>query len=236
MSIRSNESVAASTVSADVAAAYDAWSAHYDQDDNPMIAMADAALAELLPRVAGWSVLELGCGTGRNAAALLAADAARYVGVDVSAGMLAQARARVNDPRAAWIEADLVDDRVADDTTRAVDLVLISLVLEHIAALPPVIARAVRALAPGGLLRIHEIHPDLRATGTQAHYRDGDRDVPVASYPHTSDDFRAAVAAAGLSLVSVTDRIATDDDLARSRKLGKHLGRPVLIEITARRD
>jgi len=217
---------------ATVAAAYDVWSATYDHDDNPMIAMADRALAAVLPRAAGWSVLELGCGTGRNAAALLAAGAARYVGVDVSAGMLAHARARVADPRATWIEADLVAELPG---VGACDLVLFSLVLEHVAELPPVIARAAAALAPGGVVRIHEIHPLLRAGGTQAHYRADGRDVPVASFPHTVEDWRAAIAAAGLVATAITDGIATEADLGRSGKLAKHLGRPVLIELEARR-
>jgi SAM-dependent methyltransferase len=216
----------------EVAASYDVWSATYDRDDNPMIAMADRALSCLVPHIAGARVLELGCGTGRNAAALLAAGAAQYVGIDASAGMLAQARRRTADHRATWLHADLLDER---PDVHGVDLVLFSLVLEHVATLPPAFARAAAALVTGGLVCALEIHPSLRAAGTQAHFRVGEREVPVPSYPHTAADYAAAVAAAGLDLVTTTDWFATRDDLAASRKLGKHLGKPVLMTLSARR-
>jgi SAM-dependent methyltransferase len=216
----------------EVAASYDAWSATYDRDDNPMIAMADRALSCLMPHVAGARVLELGCGTGRNAAALLAGGAAQYVGVDGSAGMLAQARRRIGDHRATWIHADLLDELPG---VHGIDLVLFSLVLEHVSPLAPAFARAASALVSGGLVCALEIHPSLRAGGTQAHFRIGDREVPVVSYPHTTDDYATAVAAAGLDLVTTTDWYATRADLTASRKLGKHLGRPVLMTLSARR-
>lgn len=51
-------------------------------------------------------VVDAGCGAGRDVAALVARGF-RCVGVDVSSGMLARARARVLDPRAKWLHADM---------------------------------------------------------------------------------------------------------------------------------
>jgi SAM-dependent methyltransferase len=216
-----------------LAAGYDLWSSTYDQYDNPMVVMADAALRELLPRVAGWRILELGCGTGRNAVALLEAGAAAYVGVDVSPGMLDRARARLADRRVTFIQADLLDPLPQH---QGFTLVLFSLVLEHVHAqqIPHVFSRAAAALAPGGLVRAHEIHPELRAGGTQAHFRTAEGDVLLTSHPHTAADLRAGLATAGLELVTQTDRYASTADVAASAKLAKHLGRPFLIELTAR--
>lgn len=214
---------------------YDAWSATYDHDDNPMIAMAEVALAERLTRLAGRRVLELGCGTGRNAAALLAAGVTRYVGIDGSAGMLARACERITDPRASWLHGDLFDEGLVAPDAAAFDAVLFSLVLEHVAALGPAFARARTALAPGGHVIALEIHPALRAGGTQAHFWADGQEVALASYPHTVASLREAVGDAGLELVSVTDRHATSADVARCRKLAKHGGRPILVEVVARR-
>jgi ubiquinone/menaquinone biosynthesis C-methylase UbiE len=216
----------------ETSAGYDVWSSTYDQDDNPMIVMADRALADLLPHVRGQRVLELGCGTGRNADALLAAGAASYVGVDGSAGMLARACERITDPRASWVLGDLLDHALAPG---AYDLVLFSLVLEHVAAPAAALTRAASALVPGGVVRAHEIHPQLRAGGTQAHYVAGGVEVPLASFAHTVASLCEAAVAAGLELVSTTDRYATAIERARSAKLAKHRGRPVLLELTARR-
>jgi SAM-dependent methyltransferase len=216
-------------------AGYDAWSATYDRDDNPMVAMAEQALADRLPRLAGRRVLELGCGTGRNADALLAAGVSRYVGIDGSAGMLARACERIADARASWLHGDLFDEGVVTPDAGGFDLVLFSLVLEHVAALAPAFARARTALAPGGQVLALEIHPELRAGGTQAHFWADGQEVALASYPHTVASLRDAVAGAGLELVSTTDRHATSADVARCRKLAKHGGRAVLLELVARR-
>src|SRR5687767_14151773 len=82
------------TTPSSVFSGYDLWSTAYDELDNPLVAMAERALAELLPGLRGQRVVELGCGTGRNAGPVLAAGARAYHGVDGSAGMLARARDR----------------------------------------------------------------------------------------------------------------------------------------------
>ena len=79
--------------------AYDLWARSYDAHDNPLVAQSELPLAELTPVLSGKRVLELGCGTGRLAPAILAAGATEYVGVDGSSGMLERART-LQDPRA----------------------------------------------------------------------------------------------------------------------------------------
>jgi len=51
-------------------------------------------------------VVDAGCGAGRDVAALVSRGF-RCVGVDISSGMLARAHARVLDPRATWLPADI---------------------------------------------------------------------------------------------------------------------------------
>src|SRR5688572_9640916 len=142
---------------------YDRWSAHYDHNANPMVSATGWSLATWPLDVAGARVLELGCGTGRHAAAVLAAGARSYTGVDGSAGMLEVARTAVAHPRCTWVLASL--DAVPP-LGEPFDAALIVLVLEHIADLAPVFGAAAAALRPGGALRIAEIHPDLVAGGT----------------------------------------------------------------------
>lgn len=52
------------------------------------------------------SIVDAGCGAGRDVAALVARGFS-CVGVDISAGMLARARGRVLDARATWLWADI---------------------------------------------------------------------------------------------------------------------------------
>ena len=116
----------------DVRAAYDAWAQTYDAIDNPMIAQAAAVLDARAAWFTGARVLELGCGTGRNAAACLSHGARGYTGVDASPGMLAIARSRYTDPRTRWIEADMCSGARTAARDAGFDLVLICLVLEHV--------------------------------------------------------------------------------------------------------
>lgn len=54
----------------------------------------------------GHPVVDAGCGAGRDMAAMIA-HGFPCIGVDLSAGMLAQAQARVRDPAATWLNADI---------------------------------------------------------------------------------------------------------------------------------
>lgn len=222
-------------MSADCIAAYDRWAATYDAIDNPLIAEAVVAVDERAAWLRDARVLELGCGTGRNGVVALAAGARRYVGVDGSRGMLAEARRRVDDARAGWIEGDLIDGARRAAADERFDVALICLVLEHVAAAAPVIAAAAAALDGGGRLLAIELHPALHAAGVGANFRAGDEEVRLPSFRHDGDELRDATCAAGLRDATVRDRVPSAAALARSAKLSRYAGRAVLLELTATR-
>lgn len=85
--------------------------------------------------------LEIGCGSGRIYGALAAAglvNPATYLGMDVSANMLAIAQARY--PEVAWVTGD-----VHELPARAADTVLCIQVLQHLPAYHDALARLVAA-------------------------------------------------------------------------------------------
>jgi ubiquinone/menaquinone biosynthesis C-methylase UbiE len=215
-------------------AAYDDWAATYDSIDNPVVAEAAVVVDERAAWFSGARVLELGCGTGRNAARCLAAGADRYVGVDASVGMLTIARRKLDDPRVSWLDADLISgaQRAMQDG-RGFDVVLLCLVLEHIEDVAPVIDAAAAALARGGRLLIVELHPALHDRGVGANFRIGEREVRLPSFRHTVDELATALARAGLTPLLSADRCPTPIALARSRKLARYAGHPVVLEIAA---
>lgn len=92
------------------------------------------------------SALDLGCGTGL-CAALLAPRVDRLTGVDLSAGMLKQARSLGIYRR--LVQADLVDHLRATDERH--DLVLAADVFIYIGDLAPVFEAVRRVLEPGGV-------------------------------------------------------------------------------------
>lgn len=208
---------------------YDRWARGYDALDNPMVAATAWAMDRVPLGAAGLDVIELGCGTGRNVARVLAEGARSYTGVDGSAGMLARAIEGCTDPRCSFVRADL--DALAVPAA-GFDLALIVLVLEHVADLAPVIAGAARALPPGGRLRVVEIHGDLVATGTNAHFEDDAGAVRFTSFAHSVAALRAAVA--GAAAVEVREYAADGALLDAVPALSKHRGRNVVVDLEAR--
>lgn len=214
---------------AETASGYDAWSETYDEAGNPMVAASEWALDRAPLDCAGLDVVELGCGTGRHLARVLAAGARSYLGVDPSRGMLERARARFVDPRARFLEGDATALAPA-----SCDLVLVVLVLEHVTDLAGTMRAIARALRPRGRLRIVEIHPSLVAAGTVAHFAAGDAEVRFASTAHEVPALRAAIADAGMDVTSLAEHAASGELLEAVPRLGKHRDRRVLLEVTAR--
>ncbi len=179
-------------------------------------------------------VVELGCGTGRHASRLIAEGARAYVGVDGSAGMLEIARARTRDARCTWELAGL---EAVPELGEPFDVALLVLVLEHVVDLAPPFDAVARALRPGGVLRIVEIHPELVGAGTVAHFHDDQgAEIRFTSVAHPVDEVVGALEVAGLAIGRLDEQIADDALLARVPRLAKHRGRRVLLDVTARRS
>jgi SAM-dependent methyltransferase len=214
--------------------AYDRWAAHYDDDPNPLVAATAWVLAQAPLAVAGARVLELGCGTGRHAAGLLAAGARAYVGVDGSDGMLEVARAKQADPRARWITAELTALPPPARLDEApCQVALIVLVLEHLTELDGLLGGAARWLLPGATLRIVELHPERIAAGTVAHYADGGVEHRFASVAHDEPAVRAALGRTGFVDVTTRTWLADAALVAAVPRLAKHAGRPVVLDVSA---
>lgn len=86
--------------------AYDSWSETYDRDRNLTRDLDHEVTRSTLASLRFSSVLEIGCGTGKNTA-LLAAIAARVHAVDFSDGMLAKAKEKVSSDNVTFTVADL---------------------------------------------------------------------------------------------------------------------------------
>jgi len=181
------------------AVAYDRWSSFYDTYPNPTVAMDEAAFPALWRHLRGARVLEIGCGTGRHTRKLVAADN-RVTAIDISPGMLAEARRKLATASVTFIEADFASyDGLAPG---AFDAVIASLVVEHVRDLAPFFARVASVLRSGGELFLSELHPDRSARGSAAHFADKvtGEDVRRESFPHTEAQRRNAATAAGLGV------------------------------------
>lgn len=136
-------------------ALFDAVAAQYDDwYRTPLGAYADriekAMVLDLAAPCPGEAAVDLGSGTGQYALAL-AARGVRVTGVDISAPMLARARARARETglTVQWIEADV---RAVPLPSASFDLAVMVTVLEFVPEPGRAVAEAVRLLRPGGRL------------------------------------------------------------------------------------
>ncbi len=113
----------------------------------------EAALIAIIGDRPFRNLLDLGTGTGRMLE-LLAPRAARVVGVDQSAAMLALARARIDQAGLRHVSLRQGDIYAPPVERDAYDLVVIHQVLHFLDDPARALAEAARALAPGGRLAV----------------------------------------------------------------------------------
>ncbi|ATR20172.1 SAM-dependent methyltransferase [Roseomonas mucosa] len=210
-----------------VAEAYDLWAGTYDTQDNPMVFGASRIVEGLAGEVRGRDVVEFGCGTGRNLARLRAGGAASLTGLDLSAGMLDQARRR--GPDFHLLRHDMSQPVALPDASA--DLALFCLSLEHMADLLPPLREARRLLRPRGEVRIVEIHPFLSLGGTGAHFQAGGREIRMPTVAHGFADYLNGFAALELRLLACREWRPRDFGGALpDRVLKRGPDHPLLVE------
>ncbi len=137
------------------------------------------------------SLLDLGCGTGL-AGQVFRPFAARLVGVDLSAAMIARAEAKGDYDR--LVVANLAAF-LSDEIAKAAkyDLVVAADVFVYVNDLAPVLADIARVLAPRGVV----------AFTVETHSDAGVALLPTLRFAHSEPYLREIIAAAGLKLLAL---------------------------------
>ena len=162
---------------------YERWAGIYDKTPNPLLALEECHLVNVLPNLVGSNVLDLGCGTGRWLARLLSRGASSVVGIDLSPAMLGVARG------SAGIRERLVLGDVLHLPFQAstFDFVLSSFALNHIKNLQVIAQELARAMKLDGRLLISEMHPEACARGWRPGFRDIRGAVWVKTVSHSAE-------------------------------------------------
>jgi predicted TPR repeat methyltransferase len=137
------------------------------------------------------SLLDLGCGTGL-AGQVFRLFAGRFVGVDLSAAMVARAEAKGDyDRLVVGNLAAFLSDEIAKDAKY--DLVLAADVFVYVSDLAPVLADITRVLAPRGVV----------AFTVETHSGAGVTLLPTLRFAHGERYLRDVMAVAGLELLAL---------------------------------
>lgn len=212
----------------DVATGYDGWAPTYEQT---VMDEMDLALLDRL-RTPDWArvrrAADLGCGTGRTAGWLRGQGISHIDGVDVSAGMLAGARERGG--HTTLTQADVRATGLPDG---AYDLVISSLIDEHLPELDPYYTEAFRLAAPGARLVMVCFHPQfMMVTGMPTHYTAASGEpLAISTHLHLFSDHVTAARAAGWTLDEAAEALIDEAWLARKPKWAHLLGQPFTMAL-----
>jgi SAM-dependent methyltransferase len=216
----------------DVRTGYGEWVPTYE--DTVQDAMDIALLDELSqPTWEGVGrVADLGCGTGRTAAWLRRHGVGPIDGVDLTPEMLAVARERGLHER--LIEADVAATGLESG---AYDLVIASLVDEHLRALEPLYAEAARLVRPGGHLVVVAFHPHfIMASGMPTHFKSvSGEPVAIETHVHLISEHVRSGLEAGFTLAEMHEGVVDERWLELKPKWEPFRGHTVSMALAWRR-
>ncbi len=188
--------------------AYNQWSQIYDSNENLTRDLDQKTLQNFLEHKTFDSILEIGCGTGKNTL-LLVQKGRRVHALDFSQGMIEKAREKVQAGNIRFDMADLTKRWPCEDS--AYDFITCNLVLEHIEDLGHIFSEAARTLQPGGQFFINELHPFKQYGGTKARFEQAGQMVEVEAFVHHISDFIHAAQSHELKLVSLDEYWHAED-------------------------
>ncbi len=143
----------------DSAEAFSAWAEAYDQQQNPLLALEERYLKQLLPNIAGRDILDAGCGTGRWLAQLSLLKPRSLHGVDPSPEMLAKAASK-HIPHTRLSVSSCISLPSEDSS---VDVLLSSFVLSYVDDLNSAVREFARVARPGCEIFLSDMHPETAA-------------------------------------------------------------------------
>jgi ubiquinone/menaquinone biosynthesis C-methylase UbiE len=182
--------------------AYNDWSETYDTDQNLTRDLDQKVTREALASQHFDSILEIGCGTGKNTS-FLAQTGEIVHAVDFSQGMIEKAREKVQAENVRFSMMDITQKWNVEN--QSFDLIVCNLVLEHIEDLDFIFSEAARVLKDKGKFFINELHPFKQYEGKKARFYIDEKTIEVEAFVHHISDFFNAATTKGLALVKLNE-------------------------------
>jgi len=187
---------------------YNQWSDTYDEVENKTRDLEKKAGQQMLSPIPFASVLELGCGTGKNTD-WLQQRATQLLAVDLSEGMLSKARAKISSDRVRFQQADLT--KPWDFVKEKVDLITCSLILEHIENLSFIFGQASNVQHDGGYVYLCELHPYKQYAGSKARFQTAEGLQVLECFVHHISDYTKAALQNGFAVTALEEWFDEDN-------------------------
>ena len=182
--------------------AYNIWANQYDTNENRTRDLDKISTIETLTKYNFESVLELGCGTGKNTKWLLE-KAKHIIGLDFSQEMLNKAKEKISDERVIFRRADLTENWKIDNNFA--DLITCSLTLEHIKNLNHIFNQANLKIKNNGIFFISELHPFKQYSGSKAKYETENGTKELEVYIHHISEYIGDAKNNGFEIVEMKE-------------------------------
>jgi len=177
--------------------AYNNWSESYDHIDNYTRELDQIATKKMLADLHFNTVLEIGCGTGKNTT-LLSKISKTVHAIDFSASMIKKAVEKTNSKNVKFTVADITQKWPCGDSS--VDFITSNLVLEHIRDLSFIFSEANRSLGKNRCFFVSELHPFRQYQGKKARFEHNGQTVEIQAFIHNITDFIQAATDNGFML------------------------------------
>ncbi|GAA2349633.1 class I SAM-dependent methyltransferase [Saccharopolyspora halophila] len=215
----------------DVRTGYGEWVESYEDtvEDVMDLALLERLVDPVWPEVE--RAADLGCGTGRTAKWLRDKGVARIDGVDITPEMLDLARRRGVHDR--LVEGDAISTGLP---SASYDLVICSLIDEHLDDLRPLYREARRLAAPNAAFVLATFHPHfIMTSGMPTHYTNAaGEDVAISTNVHLISDHANAGLQAGWRLAELQEGVIDDAWVAVKPKWAKFRDHPISAAYTWR--
>jgi ubiquinone/menaquinone biosynthesis C-methylase UbiE len=171
------------------------WSASYDDDPNPLLALGMRVLSERLGPLQGLRVIDVACGTGAWMSAAVV-DGANVVGVDLCEEMLAAAALKAGlNGRLALAHADRLP--VVDGS---VDLAVCSFAVSYFPSVSGALAEMARVVRSGGRVVVADLHAAANDAGWKRAFRSEGCVYEIEHQSHSANQLNAAAEQLALRL------------------------------------
>jgi malonyl-CoA O-methyltransferase len=181
----------------------------------------EAAMKALFPKLAGQTVLDLACGSGRYGLIAAAEGASNVIGLDNSPAMLQQNHTRLK---------ALSSTEHIPLASASADVVLCGLALGHLQSLDASMREISRVLNPEGIALVSDFHPFIFLNGQQRTFTTPDgQTYAVEHYVHLYADYHRAAGQAGLKIDAVLEPRLGETQAVRFAEAGTQTGTPIII-------
>ncbi len=182
--------------------AYNIWAEQYDSNDNKTRDLEGLALREVLAKINFENCLEVGCGTGKNTKWLVE-NCKEVIAIDFSEKMLQKAKEKVKSEKVTFHQADILQNWTF--AKKQFDLIVFSLVLEHIENLEGIFKKAANTITNGGYVYIGELHPLKQYSGSKARFETENGLQVLTCNDHHVSDFTNAAKNAGFEVIAINE-------------------------------